>query len=493
MNSLLATCIFACGIAGLFYLDRDKTVRTSKALWIPVIWIAIVGSRSVSEWFGVHHTGANAQLDGSGIDAAVFGILTVSAIIVLCFRNARTRDFLVLNWPVLIYFFFCLISVSWSDHPDVSFKRWIKAIGDLAMVLVIVTDRQPVAALTRLMARVGFVLLPASVLMIKYFGDLGHEYTPDGAQMNTGVSTNKNMLGVMLLVVTLFTLWRVIDIFRDRNMRDRRRHLVAQGVLLAFGILLFKMAHSATAIACFALGGGLIIASNLRSFRIRPVRIHALCLGILLFGAVAFLSGAEGTVSEALGRQANLSGRTEIWAAAIPAAPNALIGAGFEDFWISPNVEKFQRGLLGWWHPEGLNEAHNGYIETYLNLGVVGVCLIAMILVIGYRRAVKAFRKNTQIGGLFLAYIIVAAVYSITEAGFRMLDPMWIFLLLAVVGASGVNAGLFARKATKTLATRTDDGIKTLGKSEPDPGLEAIYASRGGSAMFKLARANNPR
>src|ERR1700733_13496349 len=277
MNTLLATCVFACGVAGLFYLDRDKTVRTAKALWIPVIWIAIVGSRSVSEWFGVRHTGANAQLDGSGIDAAGFGVLTASAIIVLCFRHVRTRAFLVLNWPVLVYFLFCLISVSWSDHPDVSFKRWIKAIGDLAMILVIVTDRQPVAALTRLMSRVGFVLLPASVLMIKYFGDLGHEYTPDGAQMNTGVSTNKNMLGVMLLVVTLFTLWRVIVIFRDKSMRDRRRHLIAQTVLLAFGILLFRMAHSATAIACFALGGGLVIAANLRSFRSRPVRIHALC------------------------------------------------------------------------------------------------------------------------------------------------------------------------------------------------------------------------
>jgi O-antigen ligase len=73
-----------------------------------------------------------------------------------------------------------------------------------------------------------------------------------------------------------------------------------------------------------------------------------------------------------------------------------------------------------------------------LNLGWIGVCLIAFILVTGYARAFAAFRRNPHIGGLMLAYVIASAIYSITEAGFRMMDPIWIFLLLAVVGASGV-------------------------------------------------------
>ena len=151
-------------------------------------------------------------------------------------------------------------------------------------------------------------------------------------------------------------------------------------MLLAFGALLFRMAHSATAIACFLLGAGFIFASNLRTFRGRPARVHALCFSILLAGGLALLFGAQGDVAGALGRQSNLSGRTEIWAAAIPAAPNALVGAGFEGFWISPSVEEFQRRLVGWWHPEGLNEAHNGYIEVYLNLGWIGLILISCIL-----------------------------------------------------------------------------------------------------------------
>jgi exopolysaccharide production protein ExoQ len=212
MNPLVAAFICACGIAGLFYLDRDKSVRTSKALWLPVTWIGVVCSRSVSEWLGIAPTGANVQYEGSPIDAAIFGVLLVAAIGVLIARSTRTRVLLVSNWPILLYFFYCLLSVSWSSNSDISFKRWIKAIGDFAMVLIIVTDRKPVIALARLISRVGFVILPASVLFIKYFPLLGRGYTPDGAPMNTGVSTNKNMLGVALLVISLCTLWRFMAI-----------------------------------------------------------------------------------------------------------------------------------------------------------------------------------------------------------------------------------------------------------------------------------------
>ncbi len=491
MNPLIAAFVCACGIAGLFYLDRDKALRTSKALWLPVIWIGTVCSRGFSEWLGVTPTGANVQYEGSPIDAAMFGVLLAIAIGVLISRSTRTRVLLVSNWPILVYFFFCLLSASWSSYPDISLKRWIKAIGDVAMVLVILTDRKPVIALARLIARVGFVLLPASVLFIKYFPQLGRGFTPDGMPMNTGVSTNKNMLGVTLLVISLFTLWRVIAIWRDKDMPDRKRHLIAQGTLLVFGIVLFQMAHSSTSIACFVLGGGLILASNLRSFRKRPARIHALCFAIIFVGGVAFLLGGEGVVSHALGRESNLSGRTEIWAALIAAAPNSVVGAGFEDFWISPYVKEFQRRLVGWWHPEGLNEAHNGYLEVYLNLGWVGVALISTILVTGYKRAVKAHRLNPQVGGLFLAYIMVSAVYSITEAGFRMMDPIWIFLLLAVVGSSGVAVGYFDSKVRENLVLAADKGKRTPARNQPKPEWANSHAGRGRSTLSKSTRASN--
>ena len=125
------------------------------------------------------------------------------------------------------------------------------------MVLVIVTDAQPVAALKRLFSRVGFLFCCTYVrLLIKYYGDLGRGYTPDGDQMNTGVTTNKNALGIILLVVRLGTVWRISSLLRTKNGANRARQLFAETVLLAFEISLLGMADCKTCISCFMLGSG---------------------------------------------------------------------------------------------------------------------------------------------------------------------------------------------------------------------------------------------
>jgi O-antigen ligase len=262
--------------------------------------------------------------------------------------------------------------------------------------------------------------------------------------MNTGVTTNKNSLGLIVLVISLGALWNVHSLLAHKKEPNRSRRLMAQSILLAFGVALFAMAGSATCVACFVLGGGIILATGSRAFKRRPARVHALCAAIILAGAVTFLFGGEAGVVNALGRNLSLTGRTDIWAAVIPAVPNSIIGAGFEGFWISPSAQIFQRKLqlAGWWHPENFNEAHNGFIETYLNLGWIGVCLIALVLISGYRRAATALQSHPELGSLILAYIAVAAIYSITEAAFRLLCVSWTFFLFAVVGANGITSGL---------------------------------------------------
>jgi len=466
MNPAVYSLLCACGIAGLLYLDRERTVHVSRALWLPGIWIGIVGSRPVSEWFGISVPGNNLGAEGSPVDAAVSGVLLVAAIGVLILRKSRTRTLLLANWPILIYFLYCLVSIAWSYHPDIAFKRWTKAIGDLAMALVIATDGEPVVAIRRLVSRIGMLLFPTSLLFIKYYGDLGRGYTSDGLPMNTGVTTNKNSLGLIVLVVSLVVLWNVHSLAIHKEEPNRRRRLLAQGTLLAFGVTLFWLADCSTCKACFLLGSLLIVALTLRAIKRRPARVHVIFLALLLAAGVGLLLGGQGEVANALGRKSNLSGRTELWAALIPNAANSIVGAGFESFWNSPNVKIVQQTLLAWgWDPplvlQGLNEAHDGYLEIYLQLGWVGVCLIALVLIGGYRRACKAYQRDSELGSLFLAYIAAGAVYSITEAGFRTMSPSWIFLLLAIVSAGGVTVGLFGRQKRKIPASRNSTASRT--------------------------------
>jgi O-antigen ligase len=104
-----------------------------------------------------------------------------------------------------------------------------------------------------------------------------------------------------------------------------------------------------------------------------------------------------------------------------------LFGAGFESFWLGQRLKKLWTIFV--WSP---NQAHNGYIEVYLNLGWVGLICLLLIMMTGYRKVVKGFRKDRSTASLRLAYFVITVIYNITEAGLRMFNPIWIVFLLSI-------------------------------------------------------------
>src|SRR4051794_21358193 len=112
MPADLALLLCSVGVAALFYLNRDNSVRNSKALWVPIIWLALIGSSPVSMWFGM--TTPSSNVDGSPVDAAVFAMLIVIGVIVLAVRRGKTGRILAVITPIIVYSLYCLISVTWS-------------------------------------------------------------------------------------------------------------------------------------------------------------------------------------------------------------------------------------------------------------------------------------------------------------------------------------------------------------------------------------------
>jgi O-antigen ligase len=305
------------------------------------------------------------------------------------------------------------------------------------MALVVVTDTDPIAALRALFFRVGSLLLPASIYMIRYSG-VGLVYNIQGWEA-TGVTTNKNILGAVVFTVGLGALWSLHLLLRARGEPGRGRRLLAQFALVGCTVLLLRTAHSATSVACFTLGSALVFVIGLRGVKHNPAAIHA-----IVFGGLAMLYAGQSVVVAALGRNSDLTGRTQIWDVVIPMAKDPMVGAGFESFWNSSSgtlrslIARDNRRVYMFGN---LNSAHNGYIDMYLNLGWVGVGLLALLLISGYRNACTAFRHYPDAGGVLLAYVVAGSLYSVTEAGFRLMSPTWFSLLLALVAAGRLSVG----------------------------------------------------
>ena len=86
-----------------------------------------------------------------------------------------------------------------------------------------------------------------------------------------------------------------------------------------------------------------------------------------------------------MGRNPTLTDRTEVWSVILNQAGNPWVGTGFESFWLGPRLDRIWS--IYSWHP---GEAHNGYIEIYLNLGWTGLVLLAVVIATGYRTVIAA-------------------------------------------------------------------------------------------------------
>ncbi len=426
MSQLPFLAAFAAAIAGLLYLERASEVRTSKALWIAVAWFCIAGSRNVSQW--LHGSGGvdlgEAYVDGNPIDRNVLTSLIVAGLIVLFKRKRQIGPLLRANVPILLFFIYCGISLLWSDFPFVALKRWIRATGDIVMILVVLSDPNRLDAIKRTLARVGFILLLGSFVLIRYFPSLGRGFNRFGTPSHIGVTTDKNGLGMICMLFGLTIVWRILVAVRDDAGKRRNRQLLAHGIMLLVTVKLLLSSHSATSLACFILGSGIIWMTGFRVFR-RPAALNALMVSAVIFGGIFMALGGKETLFEALGRDSTLTGRTDIWSIVLSKAENPLIGTGYETFWLGDRLAYMSSNY------HGINQAHNGYLELYLNIGIAGLSLLLLIFLTGYRNITIAFRERSPVAGLRLAYLILAAIYNVTEASFKMMSPMWIMLLFS--------------------------------------------------------------
>jgi len=449
MSKTVITAIYYAVIIGLFYLDRRPRERTGAGVWVAFAWLFFVLSKGPAAWMQSGETisyDGSYNLESNPINLVVFAVIILSGLIVLGARWNRVAKSLQANWPILLFYAYCGLSCAWSEYPDVVFKKWIRCLGDPIIILIILTEIEPATALKRLYARLGFVLLPLSVLYIKYYPEIGRAYTNGWEYMFRGVCDHKNTLGATCYVLGLGFLWRFLDDWQNKADPRRRRYLLVDSAVLAIAVWLLVTADSVTAIICGVTGFVIILSCRSAMVRRRQWAVHLVVVGLLFVPLYTAYFNRE--LVRNVGRNPTLTGRTDLWKQCLEIQGNPLVGTGFESFWLGWRIQRI------WDQNAGirLNEAHNGYLELYLQLGWCGALLLAVGLARGYLRIVRGLRSDFSLGGLKLAYLVVALNYNHSEAGFRVQYCTWVFLLLAIMSGP---------KLSKLAPTRAQEWLRS--------------------------------
>src|SRR5439155_10886726 len=213
------------------------------------------------------------------------------------------------------------------------------------------------------------------ILFIKYYPELGRGFSPWGGAMNTGINTDKNMLRADLLILGYFFFWYLLQAWQREGSTWRRNELwLIAGFLIGI-YWLFSQAQSATSFTCLVIGILVVVFVGMRSINKNFIGTYLLA-ALVLLAAAELAFGILGRFSESLGRGSGMSGRRGLWTALLGMHTNPILGTGFESFWLGKRPLQLE-GIF-FFIP---NEAHNGYLETYLTLGLVGVFLLVVLFV----------------------------------------------------------------------------------------------------------------
>jgi O-antigen ligase len=433
MPPLIATVVYLALVGYLLRRNARLQPNVTPALWLPTIWVFISGTRFVSQWLDMAeiHLGGTSYEEGSPLDAVFFGVMTLLAFRVILRRGVTVNTFARWNQWVFFYLMFCLLACLWSDFPFVAFKRWIKLIGQVAMVLVVLTEPEPRAAVVEMFKRIGLVVLPVSVLFMKYFPQWGRAFDSwTGESMNTGIAADKNALGYDCMLVLIALSCHLAGRWPWFGKARKERWQIWFDVVFAAAILwLLFTAHSTTALVCALVGSFIIAILGLQMVNPRRFGIYLLIIAaVALVGEYGF-GLYEFIITTVLHKDPTLTDRTLIWEALLSGHTNWLIGTGYESFWLGQ-----RREVLWQLFPNlHLNSAHNGYLQAYLDTGVLGLLITLGLVVAAYRRTMRAISEDFLFARYQFGIIVAFVLYNWTEVGFRMHgDPFFAFLLAAI-------------------------------------------------------------
>lgn len=421
--------LFATLLAGLWAIHRDTASRpgVSGATWIATVWLAILASRPFSLWFDL---GGAATLEGSPLDRAVFFALMTAAVIALARRSVPWGAVARHNWPLLLFYGYLLLSVLWAHAPLVSLRRWGKEAGNILIVLLILSERDPVQALRAVGFRCACLLLPLSLVLIRHFPDLGRRYSQHSGGLEvTGVTTQKNALGATVLVCATVLLFDWLERRRARADGAGPARSALPPALLALGLWLLTLCQSRTSLLALAAAAALLLSPHLPIVRRQVHRLVPLLAGgaALLAGFEALFEWTRPVVND-LGRDLTFTGRTEVWRELLALRTDPLLGTGFMSLWDDPG---YRTRLPEW----VAFSAHNGYLEVYLAGGAVGVALLGLLLASTGLRLHRALARPTPWAVAAVAIFAATLVANFAESHFACMTPVGLLYLAAHVGS----------------------------------------------------------
>jgi O-antigen ligase len=344
-------------------------------------------------------TGKNTveQAASGNIVNQITGLLILGLCIAIFLYSKRInwQNFVLENKVLSIILLLFLSSVIWSEESFVSLRRFIAfftIIIGCYCVTQIYSTRSLLSLLLNCMVAItviGFVYTLASGKQIS-FGFSSRELGM------SGVFTDKNAAArfygyAIILQVALMRYRSKIDI-----------------VFLATLTLCLLLAQSVSGVGITLIGVGLLVSFRIFKGRNQQQTFFRLvALLLLLASAVIAFSLLYEFILALFGRDPTMTNRAIIWELLMPFVYDKfLLGYGFAAFWASSAAGEFiaRWGFIG--------NAHSGYFEIMLSLGVIGLATKILFLIHCLWLSLKSYVAGNTYAPWFITVMVIQTVLN---------------------------------------------------------------------------------
>jgi O-antigen ligase len=307
-------------------------------------------------------------------------------------------------------------SALWSDMPAWAIKRGLVTFQTTTFGLYLAL-RLSLADQVRVLAWVLAVTLVANVVyLVVAPGSAFMVYAGERAFM--GFLGHKNGVGLLAaLALPIFLL--------EARTPGARRWVMLSGIVVAAVLLVLSRSLTGAGVGLTLC---MVVALLPLSRRLRRPAIVLFPPAVLGIGTIASIAGFADGVLVLLGRDPTLSGRTEIWHAVLPVIlERPLLGNSIVSFWQLAIVEKTHL----WF-----SNAHNGYLQLLIELGVVGLALLVLQTSSTLFHAVRWHGRQAGRGAIWpICMGSLFLLYNLTEVVLmRENSVIWVLVVATSLG-----------------------------------------------------------
>lgn len=326
-----------------------------------------------------------------------------------------------IGW-LLAYVAFAGISVVWAFRPELSGIRYAQQV----MIVTAMVLPALVAAGRGDLLR-GLFLCFALACVLNLFMVLGPppQLDANATPGHTGYFSGKNYLAICAAIALILSIHEITH-------SGVRRWIGLIIAVIAFVLLVLSNGKTAMGLTLIAPALATIALVLRRTLRVSPI---ALPIALLVaYAAVSTVLGFDVyKLSYYAYGDSTFTGRRWIWNFAQgQISERPLLGWGYQSFWLvgadAPSVAK----APGW--VKTMPNAHNGYLDTILELGYVGFVLLIAFVATTLHAIGRTLDRDPARGWvlLTLAFFIVIT-NGLESMWMRAFEFLWlVFLILAV-------------------------------------------------------------